>query len=286
MVHIILLSGVSGAGKSTVCHGFEQKGFRIIENMPAEVLPAFLKTAKAKPSDYDMTVLVFDLASAKFAGEILDAEEGIEVRKILLGCAKDELNRRFRLTTHTHPLEAKGYSLAEAIDIDEIRANELRLSFDQFIDTTGLTPTSLKQIALSFVFGETGKKMLISFSSFGYKYGLPQDAELVFDCRVVPNPYWVEELQNLTGQDKEVKDFLGNKPETEEYYSLVKSLLDMFLKEAEKSGKARVFIYFGCTGGQHRSVYFAERFYEEYSRLYPCLLSHREMNRHYGDKKE
>lgn len=286
MVRIILLSGASGAGKSTVCHGFEQKGYRIIENMPLELLPSFLKLTKSKPAEYEASILVFDLSSAGMASTILDKEEGIEVKKVLLGCARDELVRRFRLTTHTHPLEAKGYSLAEAIEIDEARVSELRLSFEQFIDTTGLTPDALKKISLSLAFGENAKRMLVVFSSFGYKYGLPMDAELVFDCRIVPNPYWVEQLRELDGRDKDVKDFLDKKPLTHEYFLTIKHLLDRFLVEAEKSGKSRVFVYFGCTGGQHRSVYFAERFYQEYSCLYPCLLSHREMNRHYGDKRE
>ena len=281
MVNIVFLSGVSGAGKSTICHAFEERGYRIVENIPNVLLPSFLELCVANPGSYGAVVLVVDLRHARTAMKILSSFEGIRLTKILLDCSIPELEKRFRITRHVHPMDSKGFSLTEAMEFDAETMKVVRADADLYVDTTGLTSNALREVILMSLFAWQEEKMAVVFSSFGYKYGVPTDAELVFDCRILPNPYWVPELKGLSGKSEEVKEFLENKKETGEFAKRIERFLDFYLKKAKEDGKSRVCVYFGCSGGQHRSVYFAERFYAYYSKLYSCVVNHREMNRHY-----
>lgn len=278
MIQIILLSGVNGAGKSSARHIFEEKGYRVIENIPNEILPAFLELAKSKPEHYGRTLIVDELRHFIHASEILKEETEIESQCILLGCAEKTLFSRFALTRHAHPLQAKGMTLEDGIKVDAVTLELAKPYADVFIDTTDLEQDTLQSILLAG-FEKKSEKTVVLFDSFGYKYGVPLDAELVLDCRNLPNPYWVPELKNLTGLDKPVKDFLSSKPEVEEFMQKTKEYLDFALKQAVARGRRYIHVAFGCTGGEHRSVYLAERFYEIYKDEFPCVLSHRELRK-------
>lgn len=146
-----------------------------------------------------------------------------------------------------------------------------------YIDCSNIDQNELKEKINACI---KENELIVSISSFGYKYEIPSDADLIFDCRNIPNPYWEEKLREKTGLDKEVISFLNNKDSVKDFLSHLYDYLDYFLKEAKKDGRKYISIYFGCTGGQHRSVYFATQVYEHYKSEYCCLLSHKELKRH------
>ncbi len=279
MINLVILSGVSGAGKSTVSHVFEELNYRLIENIPNPVLPSLMEAMLAQPDAYERTVLILELRNLAQAIEIVRPYEMINLRVFLLDCQGPELISRYRLTRHIHPLQAQGYNLEEAIEEDARSMEICRKVADFYLDTTGLDVNTLRQLIFANVTGNASHRMVVNFASFGYKYGAPTDGEIVFDCRSVPNPFWDKELRPKTGQDPEVKLFLESKKETIELLGHMIAYLDYYLSEVSRNGRNYIFIYCGCSGGQHRSVYFAERLFHHYQSKYICTVSHRELRR-------
>lgn len=282
MRKVFLLTGVSGAGKSTISHVFEEFGYRIIENAPNVVLPSLAEEI-IKNDAYERTVLIVEIRHAAHAISILRQLPNLEVLVCALDCAAHELLTRYRLTRHIHPLQAKGLTLEECLEKDAADMKNVRPLADLYLDTTGLSVSELRRLAFAHL-APAGDKMVVTFSSFGYKYGIPQDAELIFDCRNVPNPFWDPSLRSLTGLDKPVIDFLSAHKETEELFNRMTDYLDYFLPSANAGGRNYVNVDLGCSGGQHRSVYFAQALYEHYKAKYICFVSHREMKRYIGGK--
>lgn len=282
MVTIIVLTGVSGAGKTTISHAFEERGFRVIENLPNVVLPAFLEEVIAKGDVYAKTLLILEIRHAFTAINIIRQETRIKSKVLVLDCQQNELLTRYRLTRNIHPLQAKGCSLEEALKYDAIAMKDVRPLADLYVDTTGLTEAKLREKVILNLLGDYHNRMKVVFYSFGYKYGMPQDAETVFDCRNVPNPFWIAELKDTTGLDFKCKEWLDNQQECEEQFKSFITYLEPFLENAKKSGRNYVSICFGCSGGQHRSIYFAERVYKYFTdkNKYVCSIIHRELPRY------
>lgn len=279
MKTVMLLSGVSGAGKTSIAHVFEERGYRVMENIPNAALPMALQEIISSPA-YDKTLIIMEIRHAAHAHEIIAKTEGITPYFILLDCQKSELLSRYRLTRHVHPLQFKNLSLEECIDQDAANMKLVRGLADLYIDTTGLSPADLRRIAILHIEGKENKKLTIVFSSFGYKYGIPEDSDIVFDCRNVPNPFWNPELRPYTGLDQPIIDFLEECPEVETAFLKMKDYLEYFFLTAEQSGRSYVSVDIGCSGGQHRSVYFAQRLYEYFSAKRNCVVNHREMHRY------
>ena len=280
MLSIIVLSGVSGAGKSTILHAFEEKGYRMIENIPNALWPALFTEIKSKPESFEKVVIVVEIRHALTAIRTVKKIEDINFRSIVLDCSKEELLKRFRLTRHVHPLQARGLSLEEGIEHDRRNIEEVRPFADIYLDTTRLSNKELRQFAM-FALDETFEnRMVVTFASFGYKYGVPQDADIVFDCRFLPNPFWIDELKTLTGLDQPVIDYLDSQKECQPYFEKMCAFLDHYLEECQKAGRNYIVIYTGCSGGQHRSVYFAEKLMRRFSDKYRCMLAHRELARY------
>ena len=279
MKTVMLLSGVSGAGKTSIAHVFEERGFRVMENIPNVALPAVLDEIRIN-SSYDKTLIIEEIRHAEHAHEILASAEGIEPYFIVLDCKKSELLSRYRLTRHVHPLQFKNLSLEECIDQDAETMKSVRGLADLYIDTTGLTAADLRRIAILHIEGRESKKLTIVFSSFGFKYGIPEDSDIVFDCRNVPNPFWNPELREYTGLDQPIIDFLEAYSEVETAFEKMRDYLEYFLETEEQSGRSYVSVDIGCSGGQHRSVYFAERLYQYFSSKRNCVVNHREMHRY------
>lgn len=275
----MFLSGVSGAGKTRISHVFEEQGYRVIENIPNAALPAALEEIATNPA-YDKTLLIAEIRHAEHALRIMRDFSGIRPYFLLLNCQKAELLSRYRLTRHVHPLQAKGLSLEECIDNDAKDLAAIRAEADLYIDTTGLSPADLRKIALLHIRGREDKNIVVVFSSFGYKYGMPMDADVVFDCRNIPNPFWVPELRPFTGLDQPIIEYLEDQPEVETFFEKMKDFLEYFLDSAEANGRAYASIAIGCSGGQHRSVYFAERLYQYFKTKKECVVNHREMHRY------
>ena len=277
MVHIVYLTGVSGAGISTAAHAFEEKGYRIIQNVPNELLLPLVKKMKSEPDAYGKTTLVQEIASAKDGLSILNSITGVKVTSIALYCNKDELLKRYRLDRHIHPLQARGYEIDDALALDEANANTIRDAVDLFLDTSNFSPDDLREFLLSNVRNSSEAGLAVSFQSFGYKYGIPSGADYVIDCRDLPNPYWDKELRQFTGLDQPVIEFFQSKKDVAKYIKHIESFLNPIFEKARKNGRKFIFVYLGCSGGQHRSVYIANALFELFKDRYYCMVSHRDM---------
>lgn len=282
MVQLLLLSGVSGAGKSTVHHAFEEKGYRIVENVPVPALDALIDSLIADEGAYGKTALIQTLDLAKDSWTKIVTRSGVDARFVLLDCAHDELLARFRLTRHVHPLQSRGLTLEEAMEQDAEAMELIRPLADLYIDTTGMQASALREVALANIEGTMGDRMVVRFTSFGYKFGVPRDAEIVFDCRNVPNPYWNKELRPLTGLDQPIIQWLEDRKEVEEAFQAMVTYLTYFIEKARKDRRNYVSINLGCSGGQHRSVYFAQRLCDYFSKDYLTFVTHREIGRYVG----
>ena len=279
MIHVVYLTGVSGAGKSTAVHAFEEKGYRVIANVPNVILPSLLEEMKKNPESYGKTILSQEVRHARTGLKILNETSGIRTTSIALCCTKEVLFKRYRLTRHMHPLQAKGYELEAAIDEDEKWIQIIRDNVDLLLDTSDLSVDELRETILNKVRSRNEAGLAISFLSFGYKYGIPSSADFVIDCRDLPNPFWDESLRDLTGLDQPVIDYFRAKRDVAAYIKQVEGFLLPVFERAEKKGRKFIFVYCGCSGGQHRSVYIANALYELFKDKYYCMSSHRDINK-------
>jgi UPF0042 nucleotide-binding protein len=286
-IELLLVSGVSGAGKTTVASVAEEHGYYVIENIPAPLARDLLGVIKKEQASYGKTAIFVDLPSFAEIAAAVKADGAFASSLWGLDCSIDVLLSRYRLTRHTHPLQPKGYSLNEALLADARLMAECRPLFDVYIDTTNLTEKDLRLKAAALMNAEKkARHLTIVFSSFGYKYGLPRDAEVVIDARSLANPYWVASLSRLTGLDKPVIDFIEKDPHTSDFMGRLYGLLDDYFADVERDGRAFVNVDIGCTGGQHRSVYVAQTLYERYKNEYSCSVYHRELERFREDSRE
>lgn len=279
MIQIAYLTGISGAGKTSLAHAFEERGYRIIENVPNEVLAAMLKEIKKHGDSYGKVIIVQDIREAKTGISILKATAGIKTMTIALDCSLPVLLTRYRLSRRVHPLQAQGYLLDDALKDDVRHAQDIRNDVDLFIDTTDLSVDELKESVFSKITSVGDNGMVVSFLSFGYKYGLPSDAEYIFDCRDLSNPYWIASLREYTGLDQPVIDYFKSKRDIGKYVKGLIAFLEPVLEKAQKNGRKFLFIYLGCTGGQHRSVYIANELYKAFKDKYYCMVAHRDIEK-------
>lgn len=284
-IKLVLVTGVAGAGKTTFASVCEERGYHVIEEFPTSMISSLLDVFKKDPVNYDKVALFVNIVKIEDAAKIVRADDSFDVTVVGLDCSKDVLLTRFRLTRHIHPLQPKGFSLMDAIDADAKKMEETRPVYDVYLDTTGLNEKDLRKKAAALL-SEGGSKLNILISSFGYKYGLPRDAEVVIDARVLANPYWVKELSRLTGLDKPVVDYIRKDPKTGPFLEKLFALLDAYFAQAVEEGRSYVVIDVGCSGGQHRSVFVAEEIFAHYKNIYACTVCHREIARYVEDEKE
>lgn len=284
-IKVMLISGVAGAGKTTFASVCEEKGYHVIEELPVSMIPALLEIFKSKPDEYAANALFVNISKLEDAQELLKNDDSLEVHVIGLDCSKEVLLNRFRLTRHIHPLQPKGHSLEEALEMDEEAMKKTRPFYDIYIDTTGLSEKDLRKRA-GAILGDQKSLLSVTFSSFGYKYGLPRDAEIVIDARVLINPYWVPSLTRLTGRDQPVIDYIRQDPNTALMLTKLYDILDHYFEHAVEEGRAYCAVDIGCSGGQHRSVFVAEELYAHYKERYACTIYHREISRYVEDEKD
>ncbi len=257
----IVLTGLSGAGKSVVNRCFEDLGYRCVDNLPLELVEPFFAHAWTNPGP--PWVLVIDVRAGGFAGSFPGFlarlhERHPELRVLFVEASTACIVRRFSETRRPHPY--RHLALAEAVRRERAELQGVREIADEIIDTSELNPHDLRaEIASRFGTTEQALPMVIRCESFGFRYGLPPDANLVFDLRFLPNPHFVPELRPLSGSDPAVRDWLEARPEVEHAFGLFRSLCDELVPAYRGEQKSYLVIAFGCTGGKHRSVYFAER---------------------------
>ena len=260
MIDYLLITGMSGAGRSTAAAALEDAGWYVIDNMPPSLLSAMADAAERIGPDQDRVALVLGRGGATQVEDVLPAIKALEgqghrVRVVYLDAPQDVIVRRYEGTRRRHPID--GASVEDAIASERRLLEPIRDRADVVIDTGELNVNQLRTRVLS-LFGDQGDGMRTAVVSFGYKHGLPLDADLVFDCRFLPNPHWVEELRPYTGLDDPVRDYVLEQKETGEFLALVDQMLATLLPAFEAEGKSYLTIAMGCTGGRHRSVVLAE----------------------------
>ena len=283
-IQLVIVTGMSGAGKTVAIQSFEDLGYFTIDNMPPTLVPKFLQLVEGT-KDNDKLALVVDMRSRSFFLEIqdildeLERSTEIDFKILFLDAADKELVARYKETRRSHPLAADGRIL-DGIKLERELLAPLKNLSQNVVDTTDLTPRELrKTISEQFSNQNEMNSFRIEVMSFGFKYGLPLDADLVFDVRFLPNPYYKPELRNQTGLDKDVFDYVMNHAESEEFYQHLLGLIEPILPDYQKEGKSVLTIAVGCTGGQHRSVAFAQRLADDLAKNWPVNASHRDKNR-------
>lgn len=253
----ILITGMSGAGKSLALNYFEDRGYFCVDNLPPALISKFAKLCLK--SDLDKIALVSDIRGREFFNELFKELAKIEKMdlnyNILFLEASDEvLIRRYKESRRRHPLDEEGRVL-DAIERERELLEELRGRATKIIDTGELKISELQEeLNQLFLSGEDRNALYLSLISFGFKYGIPRDADLVMDVRFLPNPYYVDSLREKTGNDLEVQDYVLKWPVTEKFYNKYFDLIDFLLPEYKKEGKSHLSVAIGCTGGKHRSV--------------------------------
>ena len=283
-IQLVIVTGMSGAGKTVAIQSFEDLGYFTIDNMPPTLVPKFLQLVEGT-KDNDKLALVVDMRSRSFFLEIqdildeLERSTEIDFKILFLDAADKELVARYKETRRSHPLAADGRIL-DGIKLERELLAPLKNLSQNVVDTTDLTPRELrKTISEQFSNPNEMHSFRIEVMSLGFKYGLPLDADLVFDVRFLPNPYYKPELRNQTGLDKDVFDYVMNHTESEEFYQHLLGLIEPILPGYQKEGKSVLTIAVGCTGGQHRSVAFAQRLADDLAKYWPVNASHRDKNR-------
>ena len=278
-LRIVLMTGLSGAGKSHALNCFEDLGYYCVDNMPPTLIPKFAELFIQ--SENKKVALVCDMRGAAFFEDLFEALRELEEEKrdyeiLYLSASDDVLIRRYKETRRRHPMG--DMSLPEAIKKEREALSELRGKADREIDTSDLKPWELKaRIVELYEPEQRDKNMQIRLLSFGFKYGLPPDADLVFDVRFLPNPYYVDHLKALTGEDAQVKEYLWRWAETGKYFNMVRELLEFSIPYYVKEGKTSLVIAVGCTGGKHRSVVISEELGRILGTRFNLVVEHRDI---------
>lgn len=253
----LLITGMSGAGKSLALNYFEDRGYFCVDNLPPALISKFAELCLQ--SDLNKIALVSDIRGREFFNELFKELERIEAMNLdydilFLEASDDVLIRRYKESRRRHPLDEEGRIL-DAIERERILLEELRGRATKIIDTGELEISKLKEeLNQLFLSGSDKSSLHLSLISFGFKYGIPRDADLVMDVRFLPNPYYVESLRKKTGNDQEVRDYVLKWPLTDKFYNKFFDLINFLLPEYKKEGKSHLSIAIGCTGGKHRSV--------------------------------
>lgn len=286
-MEFVIISGLSGAGKSKAASFMEDMGFFCVDNLPAPLIPKFAELGMAGAGEYDRVVLVSDVRSGTNFDSLFEALDALKAMKcdyrILFMEADDEvIIKRYKETRRSHPLAEERDSLEGAIALEREMLASLRQRAEHIIDTSNLSTAKLKG-ELRRLFdrgGSSASRMEVKVGSFGFKHGLPMEADLVFDVRFLPNPYYVPELRPLTGLDAGVRDYVFASAQTGEFVERLGELMSWLLPKYEEEGKTALVVAVGCTGGHHRSVAVAHALAERLRAAgWPVSESHRDLGR-------
>lgn len=282
-LELVIITGMSGAGKTVAVQSFEDLGYYCIDNMPPSLLPTFWQLMK-ETGKITKIALVIDLRTRDFFDELsnvisaMDNTQDITTRILFLEANDQSLVSRYKESRRTHPLAhgEEGPTL-EAIQKERQLLLELRTRAQMIVDTSNMQPKELRSMIIEHFACDDQTTFQVEVLSFGFKYGIPIDADIVMDVRFLPNPYYIDDLKTKTGTDKAVYDYVIKQPETEIFYHKLIDLFDYCLPGYKREGKAKVTIAIGCTGGQHRSVAIAKRIGEHFiHQQYTVRVFHRD----------
>jgi len=281
----VIITGLSGSGKSTALRALEDIGFFCVDNLPVILLPKFLSITTSSSPEIKQVAMVMDLRERSFLDKYPKIftglkEKGYKIEILFMESSDDSLLHRFSETRRIHPLSERGW-IMEGILLEREKLTSLKTMADKIIDTTSLNVHQLKDIVQRyFLPSSRHKKMVINVTSFGYRYGLPADADLVFDVRFLPNPYFMENLKNYDGTNTDVKNYVLENKESKEFLEKIMDLMNLLIPLYEKEGKVRLNVALGCTGGKHRSVVMANKLGSYFSSMkYRVNLNHRDINK-------
>ena len=283
-IQTVIVTGLSGAGKTKTVEWFEDNGYYCVDNMPPSLIENFITLVRDSKSSVTKAAFSVDIRGGEFFKDFketierLKFSEDIDCKILFIEASTRELVKRYSETRRKHPL-AKGPVSGEVVRNERTLLREIRNMSDYIIDTTSMKPAELKSEIGSIVIGENRDSMFtINVISFGFKHGIPIDTDLIFDMRFVPNPFYEPDLKRLTGRDREVYDYVMSQPIAEEFARQIPELVEGLIPGYMKEGKYHLNVSFGCTGGQHRSVAMAERFFKEMNRKgYRVTIDHRDL---------
>ena len=287
MSEVVVIAGMSGAGRSVAADNLEDLGWFVMDNLPPQLIPKVAELADGSGSGGDRLALV--VGSGRFHDEVVPLIGALRhqverLQLVFLDASTKVLVRRYESTRRRHPFDVDGTAgdtLTDVIEAERVALEPLRAEADLLIDTTELNVHQLRS-RMHEAFGSIGSEtaMRTTVTSFGYKHGLPLDVDLVFDCRFLPNPHWVEELRPLTGLDQPVADYVLEQPVTGAFLARLERLLALILPFYVQEGKSYLTVAFGCTGGQHRSVAIAEKMAQALDKLgHAPAIVHRDIDK-------
>ncbi len=284
-MELLIVTGMSGAGKSTVIHALEDTGFYCIDNMPAKLLEQFVQLYKdnSESPDTARIAAVMDIRSGKMFDALLDQifrlrQANTTCKILFLDCSDSAIIHRYKETRRRHPLLDEYPQVEEAMAAERKILDPVKAQADYVIDSSLMTIAQLKERVITLFTEDPRGAIIVSCNSFGFKYGIPPDADMVFDLRCLPNPFYIKELKHQTGEDKPVVDYVLSFPEAIELLEKIEDIIDFLLPLYIREGRSQLTISIGCTGGRHRSVVFSreiEAFVE--SKGYSAVLYHRDI---------
>lgn len=284
-MEFVIVTGLSGAGKTQAIRSLEDMGYFCIDNLPPALLSKFAEICCQSNGKIEKVAVVVDIRGGKFFDDFFGGLNDLKAMgnkyQILYIDASDEvLVKRYKESRRNHPLAIKG-RIINGIREERQKLEEVKRHADHIIDTTNLTSRQLKEeIKKIFLVGEEFDSLIINIISFGFKYGIPIDSDLVFDVRFLPNPYYIKELKNYSGNDDKVKEYVFKWPETMEFINKVSDLLQFLIPLYIKEGKNQLVISIGCTGGRHRSVAIANKIFEILKKQgHAVFINHRDISK-------
>ena len=293
-MRFIIVTGLSGAGKSEATNALEDMGYFCVDNLPPKLIKKFAEVCKQSKGSIDKVALVMDIRGGIFFDDLFESlselsKEQFQYEILFLDTSDEVLVKRFKEKRRSHPL-APGGRVITGIELERQKLREVKDKADVIIDTSKYAIKDLRE-EMARKFGDKEmpeKQMAITILSFGFKYGIPVDSDLVFDVRFIPNPFYIPELKPFSGNDEPVKNYVMEQTETQTFLQKANDMFEFLIPNYQKEGKRQLIISIGCTGGRHRSVAIANSIYETlHSNNHDVYIEHRDIKEdvHKGDKK-
>ncbi|MBN2282717.1 MAG: RNase adapter RapZ [Deltaproteobacteria bacterium] len=284
-LRVVIVTGLSGSGKSTALRALEDIGFFCVDNLPILLLEKFLEMQSGATSEISKVAIVMDLREKYFLENYLEVISRLKKRKfrieiLFLEAGDEELLHRFSETRRVHPVSEKG-SILESIKVERLSLAPLREMADTVLDSSHYNVHKLKELVQQYYLAPAeGKKMTVHLMSFGYRFGLPLEADMVFDVRFLPNPYFVKDLKKYDGNDEKVEQYVMKWADTKRFVKRLLDMVDFLMPLFEKEGKSYLTIAIGCTGGKHRSVVILNQLAQHFAgKEYSVTINHRDIGR-------
>lgn len=292
-MRFVIVTGLSGAGKTQTIRCLEDFGYFCIDNLPPALLPKFAEMSYQTEGKFDKIAIVIDIRGGRFFDDLFNglkalSEMGYKYEILFLDASDDVLVKRFKETRRRHPL-AKNGRIINGIQEERKKLEEVKKQADHIVDTSNLSTRQLREeLQKIYVTGEKFDSLVITVMSFGFKYGIPIDCDLVFDVRFLPNPFYVEDLKHHSGNEENVKNYVLKWPEAVQFIDKINDLLEFLIPNYIKEGKTQLVVGIGCTGGRHRSVVIANAIFESLKKNgHTALINHRDiMHDVMGDVKK